>query len=312
MDKLRKIRDRCYERNVVLKFSKSTFGFTHVKFFGYKVQDGKWCLDDDRKQAVTDTPMPTDLKKMQRFLGVGIFFSEFIPDYATKSAKLYDMTKPSFNWDQSTWKEDYLTEFENMKRSLAESVDRYFPDWDLPWILRVDASDVAVCAVLLMVKRVNAKDVFCPIGFKSTKFSGAAIRWDIHKKEAFACYWGVKVFAYYLHGKEFVIETDHKNLLYMEKSEAAIVIRWRIYLQGFMVFLRHIAGKHNISDWGTRMYMLGDWRAWHADHMEQVQPILSCLKCFEDSAQTEDILCVECDVTPGKDPKFYLDQVHGG
>ena len=188
MDKLRKVRDRCYERNVVLKFSKSTFGFTHVKFFGYKVEDGKWCLDDDRKQAVTDTPMPTDLKRMQRFLGVGIFFSEFIPDYATKSAKLYDMTKPSFNWDQSTWKEDYLTEFENMKRSLAESVDRYFPDWDLPWILRVDASDVAVCAVLLMVKRVNDKDVFCPLGFKSTKFSGAAIRWDIHKKEAFACY----------------------------------------------------------------------------------------------------------------------------
>ena len=33
MDKLRKVRDRCYERNVVLKFSKSTFGFTHVKFF---------------------------------------------------------------------------------------------------------------------------------------------------------------------------------------------------------------------------------------------------------------------------------------
>ena len=63
MDKLRKVRDRCYECNVVLKFSKSTFGFTHVKFFGLKVQDGKRCLDDDRKQAVTDTPMPTDLKE---------------------------------------------------------------------------------------------------------------------------------------------------------------------------------------------------------------------------------------------------------
>jgi hypothetical protein len=80
-DKLRKVRDRCNERNVVLKFSKSTFGFTHVKFFGYKVQDGKWYLDNDRKQAVTDTSMPTDLKKMQRCLGVGMYISsEFIPD----------------------------------------------------------------------------------------------------------------------------------------------------------------------------------------------------------------------------------------
>jgi hypothetical protein len=68
MDKFREVRDRRNERNVVLKFSKSTFGFTHVKLFGYKVQDGKWCLDDDRKQVVTDTPMPTDLKKTQRYL----------------------------------------------------------------------------------------------------------------------------------------------------------------------------------------------------------------------------------------------------
>ena len=74
MDKLRKVKNRCYKCNVVLKFSKSTFGFTHVKFFGFKVQDGSWCLDDERKQAVTDTPMPTDLKKMQRYLGVGIYF----------------------------------------------------------------------------------------------------------------------------------------------------------------------------------------------------------------------------------------------
>ena len=69
MDKLSEVRKRCYERNVVLKSLKPTFGFTHVKFFGYKVQDGKCCLDDDRKQAVTDTPMSTDLKKMQRCLG---------------------------------------------------------------------------------------------------------------------------------------------------------------------------------------------------------------------------------------------------
>jgi hypothetical protein len=97
MYKLRKVRDRCNERNEVLKFSKSTFGFTHAKFFGFKVQNGKWCLNDDCKQAVTDTLMPTDLRRMQRCLGVEIFSSEFIPDYATKSAELYDMIKPAFN-----------------------------------------------------------------------------------------------------------------------------------------------------------------------------------------------------------------------
>ena len=32
------------------------------------------------------------------------------------------------------------------------------PDWSLPWILRVDASDIAVCNALLMVERANGRD----------------------------------------------------------------------------------------------------------------------------------------------------------
>jgi hypothetical protein len=78
-------------------YLKSTFGLTHVKVFGYKVQNSKWCFDDDCMQAVTYTLMPTDLKEMQRCLGVGIFLSEFLPDYATKLAELYNMIKPTFN-----------------------------------------------------------------------------------------------------------------------------------------------------------------------------------------------------------------------
>ena len=89
-----------------------------------------------------------------------IFFSEFIPDYATKTAKLYDMSKPTFNWNLSALKEDYVTDFENLKNAFAERVAWYFPDWSLPWILRVDASDIAVCNALLMVfKQANGRDV---------------------------------------------------------------------------------------------------------------------------------------------------------
>ena len=90
---------------------------------------GKYGLEEDRKQAVLDSPMPKNAKGMQRFLGVGVFFNEFIPDYATKASKLYDMIKPTFNWNTSTWLEDYEAEFEKVKLALAGSVARYFPDY---------------------------------------------------------------------------------------------------------------------------------------------------------------------------------------
>ena len=137
---------------------------------------------------------------------------------------------------------------------------KYFPDYEKDWIVRADASDSAVAAVLLqIVQNDKGEDIYHPIGFKSKKLSGPATRWDIFKKEAYAVYFAVKSFAYYLHGKKFIMETDHQNLLWMEKSEAYIVIRWRVYLQSFMMLLRNIKGRDNIvADWGSRMYVLAD------------------------------------------------------
>jgi phospholipid-translocating ATPase len=94
-----------------------------------------------------------------------------------------------------------------------------------------------------------------PIGFASKKFSEQALNWDAFKKEAYGVYFTVHTFSYYLRGKPFVMETDHKNLLWMEASTSPIVIRWRIYLQSFVMWLRHIAGKINkLADMMTRMY----------------------------------------------------------
>ena len=121
---------RCYERNVVLKFSKSWIGFQQVKFFGYKVTPGKYEMDEDRKQSVMEAPMPVNTKQMQRFLGVAVFFNEFIPHYSQVTAKLYDMIKPEFKWDRSTWTVDYDSEYVKVKEALVASVAKYFPDYE--------------------------------------------------------------------------------------------------------------------------------------------------------------------------------------
>ena len=58
LDKLNKIIDRCYERGVVLKFSKSWIGFQDVTFFGYKVWPASYGLNEDKKEAVLKMAMP--------------------------------------------------------------------------------------------------------------------------------------------------------------------------------------------------------------------------------------------------------------
>jgi hypothetical protein len=52
---------------------------------------------------------------------------------------------------------------------------------------------------------------------------------------------------HYLQGHPFIIETDHRNLLYLEKATAPKLIRWRLRLQEFSFKVRHIAGVSNVD-----------------------------------------------------------------
>ena len=81
-------------------------------------------------------------------------------------------------------------------------------------------------------------------------------------------------------------------MVLFKKSDATIVIQWSIYLQDFMVLLRHFAGEYNISDWETCMYMLGDKTACYADQVEQFLPILSCFSVVSRAASLPKSYCV--------------------
>jgi hypothetical protein len=258
-EKFVKFVDRCCERGVVLKFAKSWLGFQQVKFFGYKVTPGKFEMDEDRKAKLLAIEMPKSTKAMQRFLGTALFFKSFVPNFSDLAAPLYEMLKKPFNWDKSTWSVDYESCFLRIKEALTESVAIYFPNYEWVWILRVDASDIAVGAVLLQVPEgeESADKGMQPLGFVSQKFSEQAQRWDSFKKEAYAIFYGVRAFSYFLRGKSFILETDHRNLVWMEKSTVPIVIRWRAYLQSFDMLIRHISGAKNmVADWLSRLELL--------------------------------------------------------
>jgi hypothetical protein len=60
-------------------------------------------------------------------------------------------------------------------------------------------------------------------------------------------------------GKEFVLETDHRNLVWIESSLVPTVVRWRVLLQSYTFQIRHIPGKDNaVADWLSRMYPVPD------------------------------------------------------
>lgn len=277
----------CQKRNLFLKFEKSWLGVQQVEFFGYICVHKSFHLSEKRSKAIVELPFPENTKQMQSFLGSCLFFQSFIPQYSDYAAKLHDMTHKGFDWkDEKSWKHDYRAEYETMKKVISESFTLFYPDYSLPWILRTDASQVGVGGVLLQ----DCDGVLQPIMFQSSKFSDQATRWSTIEQEAYAIYYCVSSLAYYLRCKEFVIETDHRNLLFMYHSKVPKIIRWFIYLQSFNFLVRHIPGKLNIV----------------ADMLSRQWPN-NAVKEFEDT------LCYLYNLAEGepKDFESVMRQVHG-
>ena len=248
--------DRCIEYNVFLKFSKSYIGFSEVKFFGYICRHDSWELGEDRKNVIDSIPFPTSQHAMRSFLGMCLFFKNFLPHYSTLSSNLNDMIRDDFNWsDKSTWTCDYEKYFLTLKSAILHSLTLFFPNYDLKWILRSDSSMYGIGAVLLQVfVDKEGKEVLQPIAFVSQKYSEQATKWSTIKQECYSIYYSVKKLSYYLIGKQFVIQTDHRNLLWMEASDVAMIIRWRVYLQGFVQTIEHISGTQNhVADYFSRV-----------------------------------------------------------
>lgn len=258
-EKLQKILQRCKDRNLFLKFTKSWIGFQEVNFFGYRCKHKSYGLTPERQQSIRDIPFPESTVKMQSFLGMSLFFSSFVPNYSQLTAKLNEMTHKDFNWkDPTVWKHDYLLEFNKLKDSVSKSLELFYPDYDLDWVLRTDASELGVGAALFQIYREAGKEpVYQPISFASKKFSDAATRWSTIEQEAYGIFFGLETHAYFLYAKKFILETDHRNLIWIESSVVPKIVRWRIYMQSFNFVLRHIAGKLNIqADYFSRMHFL--------------------------------------------------------
>ena len=261
VERLLLILERCKHSGITLKMSKSKIGMTSANFFGIVVGNDSHTLDPTRAQGINDMPYPTNIKQLRGFLGAVNFFLKYLlPQDAQLTYPLYEATSLSF-----AWTEDNIVALREHVDRVKEACTRVLqlnaPNYNLAWILRTDASTVGCGAVLLQQNphdHADFPDALIPIATCSHKFSGAATRWSTIEQEAYAIFWAITVsFSKLLFGKQFIVETDHNNLRWMESSSAPKIIRWRLALQEFDFRIIHIKGKDNeVADHFSRMCVI--------------------------------------------------------
>jgi len=95
-----------------------------------------------------------------------------------------------------------------------------------------------------------------PIAYGSKKLTPAEQNYLTLEKECLAIVWGVRKFRLFLAGTQFILQTDHKLLSYLNqaKFQNEYVMRWAPALQGYDYHVEDIPGKDNImADYLSRI-----------------------------------------------------------
>ena len=122
------------------------------------------------------------------------------------------------------------------------------PEVDKPFIVQTDACDLGIGAVLSQLDEDGEER---PVAYASRKLLPRETRYATIEKECLAIVWALKQFRIYLYGMPFVIETDHKPLIWLQKMKDTNqrLTRWAITVQQYQYEIRHRPGvQHGNAD----------------------------------------------------------------
>jgi hypothetical protein len=244
LEKLTEVMKRLRRANLTAKPSKCFVAYGEVEFLGHVVGGGKVRPKSDKIEAVRQAKQPETKTQLRSFLGLAGFYRKFIPDFAAIACPLTDGTQKS-RPNKIEWGESQEIAFRTLKAKLTSSPILRLPDLSKGFVLRSDASDNGIGAVLLQ----ESDGHLFPVAYISKKLNKCQRAYSVMEKECLAIVWAIQKFSVYLYGREFTIQTDHQPLTCVRKSKIANgrIMRWALAMQPFRYRLEVIKGSQNIG-----------------------------------------------------------------
>ena len=234
---------RIHSAGLVINAKKCHIAKPEVQYLGYVIGGGGIRPQLGKVDAIAASPLPNTKKRLRSFLGLVGWYRRLIPNFATRSVVLTDMTRKS-SPIKLKWTQESEDAFKDLKNCLCEKPVLQCPDFTLPFTVQTDASGVGLGAVLL---QGEAEDLL-PVQYISRKLFPRERRYSTVEKEALAIKWALDTLKYYLIGKEFILETDHRALQWIHrmKDTNARITRWYLSLQPYRFQVQYRPGHRNV------------------------------------------------------------------
>lgn len=224
-----------------LNLEKCKFFQEEVEFLGHRVSSEgiKPCID--KVEVIRNFPAPRNAKEVASFLGMAGYYRKFIRGFG-EIARPLDALRHSNNFE---WGEREESAFQRLKMALTSNELLAYPNFDKPFIVTTDASNIALGGV---ISQVDEAGIERPICYASKALKGAEKNYSTHEKEALGIIWMLERHRFILLGHEIIIKCDNRPLrdLFKKQNLNSRQSRWIERLLEFNIInFEHVAGKQN-------------------------------------------------------------------
>uniref|UniRef100_A0A3P9KG95 Gypsy retrotransposon integrase-like protein 1 n=1 Tax=Oryzias latipes TaxID=8090 RepID=A0A3P9KG95_ORYLA len=251
LDHLRLVLRKLQNAGLTLNVSKCEWARKETRYLGYLLGGGEVRPQVDKVEVIRNCPRPRTKKEVRSFLGLAGWYRRFVHQFATIAAPLTALTEKRQK-NPVTWTDECEQAFQALKNKLCSCPVLKSPNFDQRFLVQVDASAVGLGAVLAQGDPGEER----PVLYLSQKLQPRETRYSTVEKEGLAIKWALDSLRYYLLGREFDLETDHRALTWINtmKDHHNRLTRWYLALQPYKFNVRHRPGKQNIvADFLSRL-----------------------------------------------------------
>lgn len=241
---LKEISARVKKAGLTISAEKSRFCMRRLSYLGYVIDENGVQPDPEKISAVHSYPVPKSVKDVRRLVGLAGWYRRFIPNFSSITAPLTELTKKGRKFE---WGKEAEKAMQAIKEILVSAPVLANPDYDKPFIIQTDASDVGMGGVLVQGEGSDERI----IAFTSAKFSSAQRNYQTTERECLAVITAIEKFRPYIEGVKFTVVTDHASLLWLKnlKDPTGRLCRWSLRLQPYdFEFVHRKGSKMVVAD----------------------------------------------------------------
>ena len=174
------------EHVLKIQWKKCRWGLSRIEYLGLMVDNGTISPAPKKIDALLNFERPTTSKKLSSFLGLANYYRKFIKNFAAIADPLFKSISKNSKISWTPACEDAFVQLKTILSSFKSDSEENgilaLPNFEHPFILETDASNIGVGAVLSQ----KIDSVTRPIGYYSKPLSTAQRNYAVIERELYA------------------------------------------------------------------------------------------------------------------------------